>query len=253
MRQSIINKGVEVPEDVMIEDLPEYIAQIEAGGGYDPSNPTLEGLKAALDAGDYSAFPANSTIPDTYDGADFNWVVGHYGTATMPDGSTQEGVYLFKEKALDGTQAFGSGGYYDDSAVNSYLNGTYLSGCSDTFKNLVSEISVPVYANLRTATAKLWLMSVGETLCQAPTEYNGGGVAWDAWKIRTGLSAPSSADNNGRAMYNSAGDNVVWWTRSLSNYPYLWVVYPTGGALGGNSPTGAFAVLPACFIAKGGN
>ena len=37
MRQSIINKGVEVPEDVMIEDLPEYIAQITTK----PADPTL--------------------------------------------------------------------------------------------------------------------------------------------------------------------------------------------------------------------
>lgn len=37
MRQSIINKGVEVPEDVMIEDLPEYISQITTK----PADPTL--------------------------------------------------------------------------------------------------------------------------------------------------------------------------------------------------------------------
>lgn len=37
MRQSIINKGVEVPEDVMIEDLPGYIAQITIK----PADPTI--------------------------------------------------------------------------------------------------------------------------------------------------------------------------------------------------------------------
>lgn len=32
MRQSIINKGVNVPEDAKIEDYPEYILQIQGGG-----------------------------------------------------------------------------------------------------------------------------------------------------------------------------------------------------------------------------
>lgn len=32
MRQSIINKGVDVPEDAKLADYPSYIAQIQTGG-----------------------------------------------------------------------------------------------------------------------------------------------------------------------------------------------------------------------------
>lgn len=49
---------------------------------YDPSNPTLDGLKQALDAGDYAAFPAGTEIPDTYDGNDNPLIVAQYLDST---------------------------------------------------------------------------------------------------------------------------------------------------------------------------
>lgn len=252
MRQSIINKGVEVPEDVMIEDLPEYVAQIETGGDYDPENPTLEGLKNALDAGDYGAFAPNTLIPDKVGDTDINWVIGHYGTATMSDGTSMDGVYLFKDKALSTNMAFGSSPYFDESPINTWLNNTYLSTCSETLKNLVGEISVPVYTS-RTANAKLWLMSVAEIMAEEPTVNNGGGVAWDAWKIRTGLSSPSATGNTGRKIENEADTLVYWWTRSYQNWNTAFYVQNNGVVSNGNALSTKYGVVPALFIPKGGN
>lgn len=251
MRQSIIAKGVDVPENAKIEDYPAYIAQIVAGGGgYDPDNPTLEGLKAALDAGDKDAFPANSTIPDTYDGAPFNWVVGHYGTATMSDGSDREGVYLFSSTSVTNMNAQYASGQ-SIAKIYEWLNGIFLTGCSDTLKSLVGEIMVSS-ASSQTLVAKIWLMSVGELLAESPTPSNGGGEPWDAWKIRTGLSSPSNKDNAGRIMTNTGGKAVVYRTRSTFT-PTATYAIDTKGAGRSLSSGGSAGIIPSMFIPKGGN
>lgn len=239
MRQSIINKGVDVPEDAKIEDYPEYIAQI--------GRVVLKELKAALDLGNYNVFPANTSIPDTYNGAAFNWVVGHYGTATMSDGSTKDGVYLFADKIVT-TMAFSPNSYYNESTINTWLNSTFLSACSDTMKNLVGEISVTGSDAAHATNAKMWLMSVGEVMGEAPSAANGGGVGWDAWKIRTGLSNPSRSSNDGRIMqYN--GSAQAWRTRSFASTSTVCGVNVIGLIYDG-SLSYATGVIPACFIAK---
>lgn len=255
MRQSIIDKGVDVPEDAKIEDYPGYITQIvSGGGGYDPDNPTLEGLKAALDAGDYTAFPPNTPIPDKYGDTDINWVVGHYGTATMSDGTTKEGVYLFKDRALDTQMTLtNSHPYTNTSTIPTYLNDTYFPGCSETLKSLVGEISLPVATN-KTSPNKLWLMSLGEMMVVEPTEANGGGVPWDAWKIRTGLTSPSIDNNVGRVISRQNGTVTTWWPR-MSDSSMYWGIMNTAGGYAQQRLQYSLAswLLPACFIPKGGN
>lgn len=214
---------------------------------YDPSNPTLAGLKAAIDAGDYAAFPVETKIPDTYNSEPIEWVVGNYGTASMADGSTSEGVYLYKDKALSVTQTFGPNVYYDDSTINTYLNETYLSGCSETFKNIVSEISVFVY-NERTVDAKLWLMSIVEILGADPVTGNPD-VHWKSWEERTGLTTGSRSANNGRIMHNESGAAAYWWTRSLNSTSTVSFV-SADGSITYAQPNGQASVVPACFIAK---
>lgn len=251
MRQSIIAKGVEVPESAKIEDYPTYIAQIVAGGGgYDPDNPTLEGLKAALDAGDKDAFPANSIIPDTYNGAAFNWVVGHYGTATMSDGSNKEGVYLFSSTSVT-TMKSAYGSMQSIVAFYEALNGEIFTGCSDSLKSLVGEIMVSSSSS-QTLAAKVWLMSAGEVWGVSPTIATGGGEPWDAWKIRTGLSSPSISDNAGRIMKTTEGDAVMYWTRSAPFSTAIYVVCARGEVRSASSYQTA-GLIPCVFIPKGGN
>lgn len=252
MRQSIINKGVEVPEDVMIEDLPEYIAQINAGPSWDPENPTLEGLKAALDAGDYTAFPANTLIPDKYGDTDINWVVGQYGEATMADGTKKEGVYLFKDKALSSNQPFGSSGFYDQSPINTYLNGTYLNGCSESLKQIVGEIELPLYLG-RNVNAKLWLMSVVEIMGVTTNNGEDGISPWEAWKLRTGLSSPTTGPSNGRVMKNESGSAVSWWTRSANSGSNVYSVDTNGSITQFAGISQSLGIVLALFIPKGGN
>ena len=247
IKAAIIEKGVEVPDTEKLDAYYIYVDQIGDGGGYDPENPTLDGLKNALNAGDKDAFPANTTIPDTYDGQPFNWVVGQYGTAKMSDGSTKEGVYLFADKIVS-TSDFGSNTYYNQSTINTWLNNTFLPACSDTMKNMVGEISVTGSDAAHAVNAKVWLMSIGEIMGAAPSTSNGGGVAWDAWKIRTGLSSPATGDNNGRIMqYN--GNNNRWWTRSFDSTSYVWRV-GTSGYVNYGGPSYAYGVVPALFIPK---
>lgn len=244
--------GVTPAGNKNLENLTANIASLPIIS-YDPSNPTVAGLKVALDAGDYAAFPANTNIPDTYNGEAFDWVVGHYGTATMSDGSTKEGVYLFADKIVE-VDIFGANGYYNQSIIHPWLNDTFLPNCSDTMKNIVGEIKVTGSDAAHAVNAKVWLMSVGEIMGEAPSTTNGGGVAWDAWKIRTGLTTPSASLNNGRVMrYN--GDINYWWTRSYESVTGALLVAGTGGIYANNSSE-AHGFVPALFIPKsagGGN
>lgn len=248
IKEAIIGKSVEVPDTELISTYAEYIDKI-GSGNYDPSNPTLEGLKSALDAGDYTAFPPNTLIPDKYGDTDINWVVGHYGTATMSDGSTKEGVYLFSDKIIT-RQAFGTNGHYNQSTINTWLNNTFLPACSETIQNLVGEISVTGSDAAHSVNAKVWLMSAGEIMGEAPSTSNGGGVAWDAWKIRTGLSSPSTSNNTGRVMKESSGSVYYWWTRSFEFGSDVWLVYTNGSFYAAYS-TNSRGIVPALFLPKG--
>lgn len=250
IKAAIAEKGVEVPDAEKLDTYYSYIDQIGGGGGgYDPDNPTVDGLKNALNAGDFSAFPANSVIPDTYNGQAFNWIVGHYGTATMADGSTKEGVYLFADHIVQRLSlSSGSDQYYNNSRVNTWLNDTFLTNCSDTMQSIVGEIQLPVYTDT-TVNAKMWSMSIAEVMGQDPAASTGGGVPWDAWKDRTHLSSPSTSSNSGRVMKESNGSAYYWWLRSYSNPTTAWCVN-ANGSISTSTLGNPGGILPACFIAK---
>lgn len=216
---------------------------------YDPENPTLEGLKAALDSGDKEAFKPNTIIPDTYKGEEFNWVVGSYGLATMSDMNVKEGVYLFSDKIVVQSLQFDpNSAYYNESNVHEWLNGYFFSNCSDTMKSLVGEISVTGSDFTHAVNAKVWLMSVAEVMGELPSSSNGGGTMWDAWKIRTGLSLPSTAANDGRIVeYN--GINQYWWTRSFASSSSVYYVSPYGG-IGSYNISSSCSIIPAFFMPK---
>lgn len=202
--------GGTLPEQKTLANLPDAIDTIPT------SMPTGEliDLKRALDAGTAPReFPPNSEVSDVYDGNEIKWVIGHYGTATMANGAVRDGVYVFKSVTLNTRQALNPNEYYDESAVNVYLNSTYYENCSGTLKEIVGEIQVPVYTD-RSVNAKIWLMSAVEIMGLAPTANNGGGVGWDAWKVRTGLSSPTYVENDGRILETESGSAATWWTRS---------------------------------------
>lgn len=245
MRQSIINKGVDVPEDAKIEMYPDYIAQIVGGGGgYDPNNPTLEGLKAAIDAGDYAAFPVGTEIPDTYDGNSNPLIVAQYLDSTNNSAyGGAEGVILVRKYVEPTSQQFGSSVDYATSVVRTFLDTTYLNSCSDELKSVISELRITTY---RTLINSKWFLMSGVEMGGAYS--HGEGFFWDYWKQKTGLSSPNANANVGRVLTDRVGTSHSVWSRSK----YMFNVYyvQTSGSFGSDNYTKLFGVLPACFIAK---
>lgn len=209
---------------------------------------TLDDLLTALKSDDPAAtFPVNTQIDDYTNGSYDPWLIGHYGTQYGDSETT--GVYLYRKYVHPVDMAWGTGDSYADSDINTYLNGTYFNSCSDAIKNAVAEIELPLVNG--TTPAKMWLMSAAEVMGMS-TGY-AGGVAWDGWKARTGLSAPSTQPNAGRVMakgeiVNGSGDAWRLRTEMENNSGEASVTFD--GAIRGITSNVEAGIVPACFIPK---
>lgn len=183
-----------------------------ACGGYDPSNPTIEGVKNAVDAGDFTAFPVGTEIPDTWNGKENPLIVGTYRIVEQ-NGKRYRAVGLTRKYADLKGQVFGSTADYSVSSILSYLNSTYLNNCSDSLKNAISEVKVPWYngSQIIYVSGKVHIPSGVELV----GTYNPGeGEAWEYWKNKTGLSAANNGANSGRIMRGLSNETAYLWTRS---------------------------------------
>lgn len=191
-------------------------------------------------------------LEDYYDGNLNPLLIAHYGMATYPDGSVHNGIYTFRKYVEPTAQSFGSSVDYSTSTIHNLLNSTLLDKCSDQFKKYVAEIAVPYYKNgntLVSVNAKQWLMSETEIMgVNGNNNTKVEGVAFDLWKKRTGLTAPSSGSNNGRIMYGRDGTAYWWWLRSWYSSSYVCSVYTNGDTGNLHTPSNAGGVVPACFI-----
>lgn len=218
-------------------------------GGYDPENPTLDGLKAAMQAGDYSAFPAGTEIPDEYAGNSNPLIVAQYLNSSNNSAyGGAEGVILVR-KYVEPLSAFGDADY-PSSTVKNILDTTYYNNCSEMVKNSISEIQVPWYngSSVQSLVSK-WFLPSG---VEFGGTYNAGeGVFWDYYKSKTGLSTPSNAANNGRIQYDRSNTALAVWIRSRQSTSVTYTMANDGSiayySYQGGTTRG---ILPACFISK---
>lgn len=258
MRQAIIDKGVDVPENIMIEDFPQYIAQIEADVP-DPENPSIRNMKLALQMGVAEEYyPVSTQMPDTYDGHQNDWIVAQYGTAKV-DGADVAGVYLVRQYVDPSTGiAFDEDGNnnYGLSSLLAFMNGSYLEKCSNGIKRYATEISVPYDtggAMPSYVTSKMFAMSATNVCGQSDIVTNQEGIMWDLWKQRTGLTTPSNAANAGRIVNDINGQARPFWLRTRESTGSSVLV---GTARGNDGSIWSAAppmypnvgVLAACFI-----
>lgn len=191
-------------------------------------------------------------LEDYVDGVLNSLLIAHYGTAKLSDGTTHNGLYCFREFAQPAAQAFGPNVDYTTSTIHNLLNGELLEKCSEDFKKYVAEIAVPYYKNGSTlvdVNAKQFLMSETEIMgVNGNNNTKVEGVAWDLWKQRTGLTSPSSSNNNGRIMKDKDGNTVWWWLRSWYSSSYVCYVYTTGYTTNYGTPSYTNGVVPACFF-----
>lgn len=247
IRQAIIDKGVEVPDAEKLDTYHSYIDQIGT------SKTPLRMLKASLDAGTAETdYPIGTEIADEYDGADAPLIVAYYGEATLPNGTTTQGVYLFRSYALF-SRRIGTNSDYAASEINSYLNDEYINSCSTDLNELATEISVPFYlttTNYQPVNAKHFLMSATEL---AGTSSVIEGSVWPVWSVRGGGTGASQL-NAGRIVKNNDGVAQYYWTRTVGTGGTI-CVRPDGYTYTNttNAPGTSYGIVPACFIAKSGS
>lgn len=209
---------------------------------------TIQDLLDALQDGTAkTTFPVNSQIDDYTNGSYDPWLVGHYGAQYGSPNTT--GVYLYRKYVHPVNKAWGTGSSYAESDINSYLNGEYFNSCSDAIKNAVAQIDLPLVTG--TTPAKMFLMSGAEVM--AMSQSYAGGVAWDGWKERTGLTSSSTQPNAGRVMAkgeiaNGSGD--PWRLRTEMSNSEGQANVEFDGAVRIISSTTTSGIVPACFVPK---
>lgn len=168
---------------------------------------SLAGLKQALNAGNTSAFPVGTELPDTWNGEDNPIIVGHYTTI-----NGKRAVGLLRKWADSKYQVFNepsAGPIYPGSTVLAYLNGEYLDKCSDALKSVITEVSVKWNngSSLVDVSGK-WHLFSGIEINR--TRNPGEGELWEYWRQKfeqMSTEAYRIRTGEGKAF---AG----WWLRS---------------------------------------
>lgn len=244
--------GGEVPEQRNMQNLAAAVKTI-TGGGWNPQNPTLDGLQDAINKG--IDIEIGTEIPDKYDDQDNPLIVAQkLDSSNNSSYGGAEGYILVRKYINPTSQIFdSSSGAYTSSAIKTFLDNTYSTKCSDTLNSLVANISIPYTSNGTSVTqinCKFFLLSGIE---MNGTYNNGDGIAFDYWKNKTQLSTPSNAANNGRIVTSLQGSPVNYWLRSryLDAGATNNSIVNTTGLIGGSSITSAnVGVLVGCFIEK---
>lgn len=223
----------------------------QTGSSYDPENPTLEGLKSALNAGVLDNVEIGTEIPDKWNGVDSPLIVGTKQAIMDANGVRHLAIGLTR-KFIDTSSIYGAntndGRSYKTSTILSYLNNDYLDKCSDELKGVVADVTVSWYSNMSsthgTATGKVHLLSNVEVY---GTGSNGEGYAWELWKNRANITAPNNSANNGRIVYNSSGVAQQWWLRTMFSTTGDYYMEKTG-AVSYTTSGASLGVLPEFWI-----
>lgn len=253
--------GGDIPPNKNLANLPEGIASI-------PTGPSLKGLISSINDGTVQEkYPIGTTIPDIYNGQSNPLVVMKYlgGTGaiyTAEDGSYLYGAILQRSYVTDVNQIWNGSDNtnYNVSTINTFLNNTYLTRCSDAIRDAITPIKASTVISSGTAkvSCKWFLPSLEEVYGVASAAGGPGtgkeGGASQYWKDKTGLSAPTNNSNSGRIVKQGSNDGQAasWWlrTRSSDDVVDAWRVTINGGIDQYNVFKTGVGVLPCCIVAK---
>lgn len=138
----------------------------------------------------------------------------------------------------------------------SQING-FQRGLDADFLAVINPVKIQVATNTITDGGvtdvmydRFWLPSVQE-MYGVPQDAGIEGNYFPYWKEKTGLSAPSNGNNNGRIIYvlenHTSAQNVRLRSADRGYASNAWFVYTAGG-LTYNSASSAFRAAPACVI-----
>lgn len=244
IKSAILEKGVTVPDDTLLDQYYLYIDQI----GESPVAPNdLPAFKKALTDGTArEKYPVGTLLEDTYNGVSNPMIVGQYLDSTNNSkyyGAV--GAILIRKYVEPSAMQYGTTTAYNTSGLRSFLGSDYLDNCSNEMKAVISDIDI--VAGITRLTDKWFAMS--DTELYSNRSSTSEGIAFDYWKKATGLSSPSYAANSGRIVTDRNGVAYVAWTRSLYSTREVCGI-DFNGMIGYNAPSQAYGVLPACFISS---
>lgn len=257
--------GGELPNHCNLENLATAISTISGGGGgggggWNPSNPTLEGLKDAINKG--ANVPIGVEIPDTYAGADNPLIVVQKLDSTNNSNYNGAEGFILQRKyctnQVNVCDTFDADGYVGSSPYK-YLASSYANNCSDAIMDIISDISVRVqYSTPQAVTAKWFIPSVEEVYGDpsAHGTYNKWGAEGKVFQYyldNGGGVATNNASSSRVAMLSTNTSTAVpWWLRTA--FPYgvavLYRVTANGTVEYAKGMNELAYLRPCCFISK---
>lgn len=265
MRQSIIAKGVDVPESAKIEEYPEYIIQI-AGGGSIPDAPDLSKVLTKQDLDDIQAIVAAGKASEKFKLGD-EFLVS-YGSYTMPfeivgfndveieGGETVPAINLLAKYTNETNSQWG------DSGSTKYSASTLRSSIT-TYQGKLDADFVACLANTKTQTYsrdgstdvvydKLFAPSMAQ-LGVTDTAYNNASQAAVEGPAFAAYQGAANAKRVKKAI-DATGTAQNYWTSSLySGDSYGFGCVQTSGAPGSDYYDLTCRVVVACNFIGGDN
>lgn len=253
----IADKGGTIPSERNMSNLAAAIRSIP---GFDPSNPTLQSVKEALDSG--VDIPIGLVIPDVYNGQSNPLIVVQKLDSTNNSlYGRANGLILQRQFTSDrGATAWSQNNLtYSTSSVNSVLNGFYLGQCSDELKSLISNITISTqeYSSVSKLSVK-WFLPCVEEMYGVPTVTGGPGQGIEGlyfpyWKSQMNVDSPSNAANTGRISYQMETTTArPYWTRTRNSSATtnVFTVSATGAITSSAATATTMSLLPCCFMKR---
>lgn len=231
IRQTIISKGVEVPESAKINEYSDYIAQIATGGTL-PDTPDLTKQLTVWDLADIKAivaagvaeqrFELGQTLLVKYDIYTMPFeIVGFNDVTAQIDGEEKmvHALNLLAQYAGTGNMAWSSSANtpYSTSTLRENIVGNESYKLDSYFLDCLANTKVQTYnqdGSTDTVYDKLFAPSIAQLGATNPTYYTAEQAAVEGPAFTT----YQDADDAKRVKYavNSVSARRAYWTRSMS-------------------------------------
>lgn len=190
-----------------------------------------------------SSKAVGSTVKCKINGSYWEFIIVHRGNPnTSLYDSSCNGTWLLLKNVyttmywLNGTDS----GWYNNSAVHSYINGTFYNAIESGVRGLIKQVKVPYYTDTSHVASgssglstKVFLLSPKEVgFSDSDTSTTDGSV----------LSYFNGASNSKRASSNN------WWLRSRNNWGFVPYVTSSGALSSGHPSSNNLGVRPAFIL-----
>ena len=185
-------------------------------------------------------------------GSPVEFLIVHKGNpSTSIYDSSCNGIWLLRKNAgatqMWNTSVIPTGGDYSTSAVNSYLQGTYLSSLDTAVQKGIIQVKIPYTNQGKTVnglSTKVFLLSVMELGKDSFTSPVSVYDRADGVKLNYFIAGETAKAQEKRACTASSGE---WWTRTAISYATIYES-SSSGYIGSSDPKKSYNVRPAMIL-----